>query len=155
MDHLITLAIVLLVGSSAGLLLRTKMDRHTMQERGVDIGPPWSGRCVSTRLLDLNASPDVSLGIAESAIVAVKGSGVVVDRSTWSANGWTGSHIGAYGSQVAVFVTQVNPTTVRLMCYCRPRSKTTGFTLGKMDRRADRLVGEIGRLSGSASLQLQ
>jgi hypothetical protein len=151
MDFLIGVAIALVVVVPTAEIFRTKNDRRTMQERGIDIGAPWSGRCVSTRVVDLKTSPDASLWIAESAIVAVKGSGVVVDRNTWSVHGWTGTHIGAYGTQVSVFVTQIDPTVLRLMCYCRPRSKTTGFSLGTMDRRADRLASEIGRLSGSAA----
>jgi hypothetical protein len=103
----IALAILLLVGVPVVEVLRTKNDRRTLQDQGVDIGLPWSGRCVTSRQVDLQSSPDASLQVAVSAIVAIKGSGVVVDRNAWSANGWTGTHIGAYGSQVPIFLTQV------------------------------------------------
>ena len=102
----IALAIFLLVGVPVVEVLRTRKDRRTLQDRGVDIGPPWSGRCVTSRQVDLQRSPEASLQVAGAAIVAIRGSGVVVDRNAWSASGWTGSHIGAYGSQVAVFLTR-------------------------------------------------
>jgi hypothetical protein len=153
MPFLIAFTATLIVMLPVAEIVRTKMDRRALQERGVDIGAPWSGRCVTTRQVDLQTSPEESLQVASSAIVAIKGSGVVADRNTWSASGWTGTHFGAYGSQVAVFVTLRDPTTVRLNCYCRPRSKTTAFTLGAMGRRADRLVGEIRQLSASVPSQ--
>jgi hypothetical protein len=151
---MVIFVVVIAAGLLAGILTRTKIDRRSMLDHGVAIGPPWSGRCVAARQVDLQTSPDASLQLASSAIVAIKGSGIVVDQSGWWANGWTGTHIGAYGSQVAVFVTQVDPMTVRLSCYCRPRCKTTGFTLGRTERRVDRLVGEIQRLSGSTSARV-
>ena len=154
MTFLIAFVATLLIAVPVATIIRTKKDRRSLQYKGEDIGPAWSGRCVSARYCDLQTSPDASLELAGSAIVGINGSDVVLDRNGWSAIGWTGTHVGAYGSQVGIFLTQVDPRTVRLNCYCRPRSKTTGFTLGTMNRRADRLVGEIRRLSGH-SFELQ
>jgi hypothetical protein len=152
---IVALVVGLLIGSAIAQILRTKRDRRTLEEHGVDVGPPWSGRCVSTRVVDLASGPDASLDLAGAAIVAIKGSGVVVDRNTWSATGWTGTHLGAYGSQVGIFLTQLDPTVVRLNCYCRPRSKTTAFTLGTMSRRTDRLVAQVHRIASAKALELR
>lgn len=153
MYYVVLVALILVLGSIVGITGRTLNDRLSLMQRGKDIGPPWSGRCVSTRYVDLQCSAEQALQIAHAAIGTMKrNTGVVSDRNSWSVVGWTGTHLGARGLQISIFVTQLDPATVRLACYSRFRCRTTSFDptgIGK--RRADRLASKIRRLADSVA----
>jgi len=96
---LVTVIIIaFLIAFGGAQVVRTTQDRRTRQDQGRDIGPPWSGSCVSIRSLDLQIAQTGALTLAERSIRAAKGSAIVVDQAAWSASGWTGTHLGAYGS---------------------------------------------------------
>ena len=78
--------------------------------------------------------------MAESALATVTGSAVAVDPMTWSAIAWTGTHIGSFGQQVSVVVSQIGPQDIRFTCCSRPRCPTTRVTFGVGRRKVERLV---------------
>ena len=127
----------------AALAVRTRADRFTRMRAGRDIGAPWSGSCVETRQVDLGLTPEWALDVVARSMAAVGGSAITVDPPSWSAHGWTGHHIGAYGYQLAAYVTRVAPVTVRVTCFVRPRSGMTRLGFGAVGRLAHRLDATV------------